>query len=364
MLLYITFVDFRAFFAQGVHRKVQGQVEAMEHEFGKAYYTGWFYPRAVLMNKGEIVETEPAVTKKDYVKTLIAWFQKYKVIQTYIRYSGTNKWFVDLLKYQKEHKIKSILEITSYPYDIEVMEGTDKLENLCFNMVNKYISKIATYSSHQTIWELACFNLINGINVKEHPISLKKKENKKIVFIAVSSMYEWQGYERFIKGMHLYYKAGGKYDLKFKMIGTGPEEAYYKELAENYQLQSHVEFLGFIGMSERDRLDHEYDLADMAVGALGIYKQNGTEEGSPIKGSEYCVRGLPFICGYRDLRFPPDWKFMLNVPNNASPIDMNCVIDFYEKVTLESNYKELMRNYAKEHLSWDKIMEPVVEYLK
>ena len=28
MLLYITFVDFRAFFAQGVHRKVQGQVEA------------------------------------------------------------------------------------------------------------------------------------------------------------------------------------------------------------------------------------------------------------------------------------------------------------------------------------------------
>ena len=102
----------------------------------------------------------------------------------------------------------------------------------------------------------------------------------------------------------------------------------------------------------------------MAVGALGIYKQNGTEEGSPIKGSEYCVRGLPFICGYRDLRFPPDWKFMLNVPNNASPIDMNCVIDFYEKVTLESNYKELMRNYAKEHLSWDKIMEPVVEYLK
>ena len=90
----------------------------------------------------------------------------------------------------------------------------------------------------------------------------------------------------------------------------------------------------------------------------------GAEEGSPIKGAEYCARGLPFICGYHDLRFPPDWEFMLNVPNNPEPIDMNRVIEFWEKVALQANYKELMRNYAEEQLIWDKIMAPVVDYLK
>ena len=53
---------------------------------------------------------------------------------------------------------------------------------------------------------------------------------------------------------------------------------------------------------------------------------------------------------------------MLNVSNNSESIDMNRVIDFYEKVTLKENYKELMRDYAEKHLTWDKIMEPVVSY--
>ena len=68
------------------------------------------------------------------------------------------------------------------------------------------------------------------------------------------------------------------------------------------------------------------------------------------------------MCGYRDLRFPSDWEFMLNVSNNSESIDMNRVIDFYEKVTLKENYKELMRDYAEKHLTWDKIMDPVVSY--
>ncbi len=363
MLFYITFIEFKAFFAQGVHRKIQGQVSSMERELGKIFYTGWSYPKAVLMREGEVIETEPAVTRKDYIDVLITWFQKYKVTQTYIRYSSTNKWFMDLLKYQYEHGIKSVLEITTYPYDIDAMEGIVKLETLSYiKEVNKYINRIATYSSHHEIWGLPCFNLVNGINIKEHPISNKKNENKKIVFIAVSTMQYWHGYERILKGMYLYYKDGGTYDLKLKLIGSGPEEDYYKELVEKYYLQSRVEFLGRIEVFEKEKLDLQYNLSDMAVGSLGFYKALEAQEGSPIKGSEYCARGIPFMCGYRDLRFPSDWEFMLNVSNNSESIDMNRVIDFYEKVTLKENYKELMRDYAEKHLTWDKIMEPVVSY--
>lgn len=365
MFLYITIVDFAAFFAQGVHRKIQGQVKAMERELGKAYYTGWSHTKAFLMEEGTIIEAEPAVTIKDFVEILIEWFQKYKVTQTYIRYSSANKWFIDLLKYQKEHGIKSVLEITSYPFDVDAVKGIVKLENICFNKeIHNYINRISTYSAHQEIWGLSCFNLINGISIKEHPVSAKRKEYKRIVFIATSTMQFWHGYERFLQGMYVYYKNGGGYDLKLKFIGNGSEKSYYEELVEKYCLQSRVEFLGRIEIDEKEKLDQQYDLSDMAIGSLGFYKMKGIRDGSPIKGSEYCARGLPFICGYRDLRFPSDWEYMLNVPNNSDPIDINSVIDFYEKVTSKENYKESMREYAIQHLTWDKIMEPVVEYLK
>lgn len=366
MLLYITIVDFATFSAQGVHRKIQGQVKAMKRELGRAYYTGWSHTKAFLMDEGKIIETEPAVTIKDFVEILIEWIQKYEVSQTYIRYSSSNKWFIDLLKYQNAHDIKTVLEITSYPFDIEGAEGIAKLENICFNKeINKYITRIATYSSHGEIWGLSCFNLVNGIDIKEHPICIKEKESRKITFIVVSSMEYWQGYERIIQGFYLYYKNGGEYDLKLKLIGSGTEINYYKELVEKFRLQLRVEFLGHINISEKDRLNQQYNLSDVAVGTLGLYKQQlGVGEASPIKGSEYCARGIPFICGYRDLRFPPDWEYMLNVPNNSDPIDMNSVIDFYEKVTSKDNYKQSMREYAVQHLTWEKIMEPVVKYLR
>ena len=365
MLLYISFVDFMAFFAQGIHRKIQAQVKSMKKEFGAAYYTGWSYPKAFLFSGSDVVETEPAVTKKDYIEVLIRWIQKYEVTRTYIRYAGADKWFIDLLKYQDMYGIKAVLEITSYPYDVEAAEGIARLENLCFDReINRYISRIATYSSHREIWGLPCFNLVNGIDIEEHPISVRKREDKKIVLIAVSTMQYWQGYERILYGMHLYYQTGGKYDFKIKFVGDGPEKKYYEELTAKYKLQLHVEFVGRIEVFEKEKLDYQYALSDIGIGTLGLYKALGVQEGSPIKGSEYCARGIPFICGYRDLRFPSDWEFMLNVSNDDEPIDMNCVIDFYEDIVSKNDYKQLMRNYAEKYLTWDKIMKPVVEYLR
>lgn len=365
MLLYISFIDFRAFFAQGVHRKIQAQVRSMKKEFGELLYTGWSYPKALLCNGGEIIEIEPAVTKRDFIIILEKWIQKYKVTRTYIRYAGADKWFIDLLKYQHKHEIKTVLEITSYPYDVEAWEGTVQLENRCFDReINRYIGRIATYTSHREIWGLPCFNLLNGIDMEEHPISLREHEDKRIVLIAVSTMQYWHGYERILKGLNLYYKERNEYDFKLKFVGDGPERKYYEELVAKYQLQPRVEFTGRIEVTEKEKLDYQYDLSDIAVGSLGFYKALGAEEGSPIKGSEYCARGIPFICGYRDLRFPPNWEFMMNVSNDDEPINMNRVIEFYERIVSEDNYKQQMRDYAKMNLTWDKIMEPVVEYLR
>ncbi len=364
MVFYITTLNSRSHIGIGISGKVTAQVEAMKAELGAIYYTVLTYPKAYLMDGKKIVEERVAVSRNDYVKVLIEWMKKYHVTATYIRYVRSTKSFLDFLKYQKENGIKTVLEIPSYPYDQETPDGIMKKTDQCYRKeLYKYVSRLSTYSSDEQIWGISCIKLKNGINIQQVPIHGKKKEKEKIVLISISTLRTWHGYERILEGMYQYYKADGVYDFRLKIIGSGPEEVYYRELVDRYGLYDHVEFLGLIKTDEKERLNKEFDASDIALGSLGMYKA-GYEEGSPIKCAEYCARGIPFIYGYYDLRFPQDWDFMLRVSNDSKPIDMNQVIDFYENVTSKKNYKKIIRKYAEDYLTWDNIMQPVVEYLQ
>ncbi|MDE5699942.1 MAG: glycosyltransferase [Lachnospiraceae bacterium] len=362
MLFYITFIDFNEFYGPGKYRKIKGQIEAMQVKMGEVYYTYYSYPVLYLMDGEVVLERQAAVSRRDQVSVLCSWIEKYRVIQTYIRYPLASKWLIDMLAYQKERHIKTILEIPTYPYDGELEEGITKKEDWCYRKeICKYVDRIATFSMDDRIWNVGCIRLKNGVTSSDIVLHKKAKEDKRIVLIAVGTMMFWQGYERIIEGMYLYYKSGGTYDLQIKMIGGGPEEQKYKDLVAKYDLQSKVTFIGQIEVRDTDRLNELYDSADIAVSSLGGYKK-GLNEWSPIKGAEYCAKGLPFICGYKDDRFSSDCKFVMNVPNRPEPIDMNAVIDFYNKVTSDQNYQDKMRDYAMHHLTWDNIMCPVIDY--
>ena len=77
---------------------------------------------------------------------------------------------------------------------------------------------------------------------------------------------------------------------------------------------------------------------------------------------------LPSFLKQRELSFranSPDENiyFVCKVTNDATPININSVIDFYEKMYNGKDFIEDMRVYAKEHLLWKKILRPVIEYL-
>lgn len=362
MLFYITWKNFEDFSGTGKEKKIKGQIDAMKQSLGKAYYTKYSNSILYLMDGEEVIEREVTVTRRDSILALCHWMQKYGVTYTYIRYPRSSKWFLDLLRYQNEHQIKTVLEIATYPYDGEMKEGVLRTEDFYYRQrIGEYVDRIATYSADTRIWDITCINLKNGIADLEVCANQRVKEANSIVLIAVSCMMDWHGYERVLEGMYLYYKQGGVYDIKFKLIGSGPEEARYKELVKKYNLDSKVEFVGRIGIWERERLNEQYASSDVAVGSLGRYK-NGIEEGSPIKDAEYCAKGLPIISGIRDLGFPPNWEYIMNLPNTPEPVDMNAVIAFYKKVSGNVNYKEEMQNYAKRNLTWNSIMRPVCEY--
>lgn len=362
MLFYITYNGYNISEASGIWKKMMSQTKVLQRSFERAYCAVRNSQTAYLIDGIRIIEKEIAITREEYFRILVHWLEKYKVSRTYVRYPFADKWFIEFLKYQKENHIKTVLEIASYPYDGELSNSRLKVEDSLYRkQVSDYIDIISTYSPGGMIWGKPRIFLANGVNVEKCKVSRKEKEEKRLTLIGVSSgMAPWMGYERLIEGLRHYYQDSGEYDIRVKFVGNLGEKEYYRSLVERYNLKKYVDFCGFLSGTE---LDEAYDQADIAVGSLGFYKI-GASIGSPIKGAEYCARGLPAICGYIDTRFPEGTPFILKVPNDETPIDFSSVIDFYEKLSSQAGYREKIREYAIKNLTWDSIMKPVIEYLR
>ncbi len=360
-MLYITYVDLYDKSNYGVSKKVMSQIAFFEKCFGRVYYTTCRGQMIYLMEGKRVVDKGLAITRAMCTAVIEGWLDKYRVQRSYIRYYFADKWFLELLKVQKEKGIQSVLEIPTYPYDGELAEGRLKKEdNYYRRQLCQYIEWVATNSGHASIWGMLCIPLLNGVDMEANPLCLNKNKTQKIVLIGVSSMARWHGYERLLKGIFNYYANGGERDFLFKIVGEGPESGKYQKLVAEYGLESRVEFCGLL---RGEALDKQYEQADIAVSSLGLYK-TGIQAVTPIKGAEYCARGIPFICGYYDMRFPEGADYIMAVPNNPEPINMHKVISFYENIVIQNGYQERMRNYALEHFTWEGIMAPIVQKLK
>ena len=250
-----------------------------------------------LMDDKKMLEKEVAVTRKDANLLLCYWIEKYNITRTYIRYNLADRYLLHFLKYLKEKQVKMILELPTYPYDGELSNSYIKMEDAYYReQLKKYVDRIATYTNDSEIWGISCINLKNGIDLVNIPINIRKREKNTINLIAVSSMAIWHGYERILKGIYQYYKENGTYKIFLRFIGEGGEEKYYKSLTERYNLQPYVIFCGKLLGKE---LNEKFEQSDVAIGSLGMYK-TGIYEGNPIKGAEYCARGIPFIYGYKN----------------------------------------------------------------
>lgn len=362
MMFYIAYTGFELTEVSGIWTKILGQAYAFEKKLGEVYCTALSNQMAYLMHGNDVVEKEAAVTRKDYLTVILKWLKKYQTDRTYIRYPFADKWFIELLKYQKDHGIRTVLEIPTYPYDGELAYGRVKVEDAYYRkMVSEYVDFIASYSKYDAIWGRKCITLVNGIDAAKYKVKRKNDHVNRITLIAVSSsMTFWNGFERIIEGMKIYKQSNGDYDVFLKLVGKGADEKYYKKLAADYGLENQVEFCGFL---TGKALDDVYSQSDVAVNSLGSYKKK-LEVGASLKGAEYCARGIPIVCGYTDIRFPEGCPFVLQVENNSSPLKIGDIIAFYEKVSAQDGYEEKIHDYAVKYLNWDYIMQRVIDYLK
>lgn len=290
----------------------------------------------------------------------------------YMRRPNIDRSVIRLFKKIKKHSpsTKIIFEIPTYPYIPEIVKN-GLFKELPFiikdyvnhNLLRKYVDLITTFSPDTKIWGIKALPLKNGVDFSSISMPLRQPKDNTIEVIEVSCPNYWHGYDRFLAGMGEYYKKGGTRNIIFHMVGEGMAVPQYHKLVKEYQLEEHVVIYG---NKSGDELNEIYKRSFLGLDGLARHR-SGNLTNSSLKSREYAAMGIPFVSSV-DIDFAEkDWPYLMQVPQDETPIDMNKVIEFYDKVYSSRDCNEVaneIRTYAESRCDMKVVMQPLVEYIK
>lgn len=198
----------------------------------------------------------------------------------------------------------------------------------------------------------------NGFDVDSVRLRVTPEySGEELSVLCVANVSRWHGLDRMLKGMSAY---KGPFKIRFHIAGDGPDVPYLKKIASEMEITDSITFHGFKTGEELDLL---FDQCHIAVGSLGIYRK-GLSQTSELKAREYCARGIPSIMACQDPDFPDDYPYILHMPADDSPIDIEQVLSFAQEVCTDPDHPEKMRAYAREHLDWAAKMKRLRRFLE
>ena len=286
--------------------------------------------RSVIQNK----MIRSVLDKQNQISDIKAFIKTRTYDACYIRYDFSDPAFIDLLKEVKKTCPKIGLELPTYPYEDENRARLVSRVKLSVDMffrkqLHKYVDFIATfYSGYESLFGIPVLTIPNGFDFSTMSLITKELPKDAIHIIAVSSMREWHGYERFLEGMNNYYRASGddKRNIILHLVGNGREYHKYKDLAEKYNLNDHVIMEGAM---HGKPLDDLYETCAIGIDSLARHR-SGIDVLSSLKSREYGAKGLPMINSCKIDIIDDSFPFLLQVSADEAPIDMDSVIRFYD----------------------------------
>lgn len=282
----------------------------------------------------------------------------------YIRFSPIDFGFERFVKSLKKNnpKIKIILEIPTYPFELEYKAWPQKwyyrlLKTDLFRICECFHT-VLYIGEEFKCKHIPCKRINNAAEVSEYPLQDYTYEVDTYHFVVSGSMYFWMGLDRLLSGIAKYHEK--KYSNKkiiIHIVGSGPMGLKWQR-----------EFGNKVNIILYDYKDVEsvrqiWNKADLGVGTLGAHRKN-VYHLSPLKHREYAARGIPFIYAGIDEPFE-DKKYLLRVPPNDEEIDISSVLDHIDKLRqIGSNVVgSYLRNVAKS-LTWENELSFLKSLLK
>lgn len=344
-LLYIAFNN-RANQLYGVHAKMLSQcrafaaygyeVEMLERQDASTVsVTPENVARTIKIRTAKIhnQNVRSLLDKQNQIRDMKAYIQDKHYDACYIRYDFSDPGFISLLKALKKVCNRIALELPTYPYEDEnrarlVSRAKLWVDLQYRNQLQKYVDFIVTfYDGYETLFGIPVQVVPNGFDFST--MSMVKKELPKdgIHIIAVSSMREWHGYERFLEGMAHYYQGTPARKLILHLVGNGREYGKYQALVEQHGLQDYVVMEGAM---HGEKLDTLYETCAIGIDSLARHR-SGIDVLSSLKSREYGAKGIPMINSCKIDIMDEDFPYLLQVSADETPIDMEAVLAFYDR---------------------------------
>jgi hypothetical protein len=221
-----------------------------------------------------------------------------------------------------------------------------------FNLPDKIIgvtNEITEY--HKRIYKREGLTIGNGILFDKSLFSgFSKFEGKNLKLVmSLADYYPWQGLERLLKSIEKY---KNYMNIHLSLL-VGAKNSYIESLKNN-------NVTIYYNLSDNE-MKEIYANSNLAISSLGLYIKK-LNEATPLKSREYLQRGIPFIYGYKDPDLTEDINsYLFQVSNDDSIIDFKKVIMYLDK--LDTNTSEILVNFAKNELSWEKKLKKMEEFL-
>lgn len=367
-ILYYTSRDITEV-SSGINKKIFSQIRALE-ELGcevEAFYRTGIHNLVRQNTEGK--EVVFPLLRRPYKNNTSKYIKKFVEDKyydgVYIRYPYMDPQFYRLLKTLRRIANKIVVEIPTYPYDKELMDGVENkivlfLDKIYRNKMYRYVDRVVTFSNDKHIYGIPTIISRNGIDFKSIRLREPREDKGEIRLLAVAELAKWHGYERIYHGLGKYYETKRERKVIMHLVGEGPMLEEYKGIVDKYQIG---DYCVFHGKKNGVELDNIYDISDIGIECLANFKKNVVISSS-LKSREYGAKGLPFIMSGKSDVFEEE-DFVLKVSNDESFINIEKIVEFYDYMYMGKNKREIalnIRERAEKKCSMMEVIKPIFDY--
>lgn len=305
---------------------------------------------------------------------------------TYFRYPLANKYLYRLVKKYPnkicfEHNSKEVEEIKISQYNFkltlkpshflpyiqdyylllrnEITYASKVFKHSLFGIC--VTNEIAEYEKNRSTNHLyKTFTISNGINTNNINIKTSIQYNKNlnlIFFRGAATKAQWYGIDRLFCGLSNY-----KGNISIHLFIVGNVFDGDKKFVNELNISKYVTFTGAL---YGDKLNSIVNNCHIGIASLGLHRIN-LIEGATLKAKEYIARGLPIILAYKDIDISDNSLFspyILQIKSDETPIAIQAIINFAEKIYKKPNIEQKIRQLAEKHLDTKIKMKSLVKIL-
>ena len=262
-----------------------------------------------------------------------------------------------------------LYELWTYPIKKELTKRWQDYplwwtESFYMPLMKRYIDRFVVVGDFTKISGVPAIPMRNGIDMSLiAPCGGRIPDDGTIHIAAVAKLSVWHGYDRFIRGLHEYYRTGGKRKIVMHIVGDGYCRQALEEMRLRLGLEENVVMHGYKTGSE---LDAVFERCSLGLISLATQDKDIFVH-STLKSREYLAKGLPTIAtGITDVFVGTTYKYNLELPMDEKITDIRRVVDFHDEIYGSRPRTQVIaeiRAFAERNIAVEITMEPIINYI-